>query len=70
VMKGFLLFDYADRFPEAIGYLAGLHSEGKLKYDETVIDGLENARDTLNQMFEGSNVEKLLIRVAERTDGV
>lgn len=65
VMKGFLVLDHADRFAEAIEYLGGLLAAGNLTYDETLIDGLENARDALNQMFEGSNVGKLLIRVAE-----
>jgi len=63
-MRGFLVLDHADRFPEAIDYLAGLLAEGKLKYDETIVDGLENARDTLNDMFSGSNVGKLLIKVS------
>jgi NADPH2:quinone reductase len=65
VMRGFLVLDHPDRFPEAIGYLAGLLAEGKLKYDETVVDGLENARDAVNELFRGSNVGKLLIRVAD-----
>ena len=63
-MSGFLVLDHVDRFPEAIEYLAGLLAEGKLKYDETIVDGLENARDTLNDMFSGSNVGKLLIKVS------
>ena len=63
-VRGFLVLDHADRFPEAIDYLAGLLAEGKLKYDETIVDGLENARDTLNDMFSGSNVGKLLIKVS------
>jgi NADPH-dependent curcumin reductase CurA len=65
LMKGFLVLDYVDRFPEAIAYLAGLLGEGKLKYDEMVVDGLENARDALNQLFEGANTGKLLVKVAE-----
>jgi NADPH2:quinone reductase len=65
VMKGFLVLDHADRFQEAIGYLGGLLAEGKLKYDETVVEGLESARESLNQLFDGSNTGKLLIKVAE-----
>ena len=62
----FLVLDNADRFPEAIEYLSGLIEDGKLTYDETVIDGLERAPEALNQMFAGSNTGKLLIKVAER----
>jgi NADPH-dependent curcumin reductase CurA len=52
---------------EALGfdYLAGLINEGKLNYDETVVEGLEHARSALNQMFGGANTGKLLIKVAE-----
>lgn len=65
LMKGFVVIDFTDRFPEGIKYLAGLLAQGKLKYDETVVEGLENARDALNQLFDGTNVGKLLIKVAE-----
>ena len=63
-MEGFLVTDHIDRFEEAIGYLAGLLVEDKLRYDETIVDGLENARETLDQIFTGQNIGKLLIRVA------
>jgi NADPH-dependent curcumin reductase CurA len=66
-MTGFLVLDHADRFGEAIGALAQHLAEGRLRYDETIVDGLENAPDTLAQLFDGSNTGKLLIRVAERT---
>jgi len=65
LLRSFLVLDHTDRFPEAIAYLAGLVDEGKLRYDETVVEGLENARSALNQMFEGVNTGKLLIKVAE-----
>jgi NADPH-dependent curcumin reductase CurA len=69
VDRGFLVLDNAHRFPEAIEYLSGLIAAGKLKYEETVVDGLDRARDALNQMFDGSNVGKLLVRIAEPREG-
>jgi NADPH-dependent curcumin reductase CurA len=66
-MTGFLVLDHSDRFGEAIGALAQHLAEGRLRYDETIVDGLENAPDALAQLFDGSNTGKLLIRVAERT---
>lgn len=63
-MTGFLVLDHADRFPEAIEYLAGLLADGKLTYDETIVEGLEKAPQALNDMFSGSNVGKLLIKVS------
>jgi NADPH-dependent curcumin reductase CurA len=68
-MQGFLIIDHFDRFPEAIGYLAGLMAEGKLTYDETIVDGLENAVATYDQLYSGGNMGKLLIRVAEPGTG-
>jgi NADPH2:quinone reductase len=64
LMKGFVVLDHPDRFPEAIGALAELLGAGRLQFDETVVDGLEHARDALNQLFEGTNTGKLLVRVA------
>jgi NADPH-dependent curcumin reductase CurA len=66
-MTGFLVLDHADRFAEAIGELAGLLGEGRLHYDETVVDGLDRAPDALGRLFSGQNTGKLLVRVAERT---
>jgi NADPH2:quinone reductase len=64
-IRGFLVLDFAARFEEAIGYLAGLLGEGKLHYDETIVDGgIEVAPDTLAELFDGRNMGKLLVRVA------
>lgn len=66
-IEGFLVLDHGPRFPQAIEELAGLLAAGKLKYDETVVDGLGAARDALNGLSEGRNTGKLLIKVAEPT---
>jgi NADPH-dependent curcumin reductase CurA len=65
LMKGFIVLDHGDRFPEAVGHLADLMAQGKLTYRETVVDGLENARDALNGLFAGENVGKMIVKVAE-----
>jgi NADPH-dependent curcumin reductase CurA len=67
LVQSFLVLDNAHRFPEAIEYLAGLIRQGKLKHEETVVEGLDRARDALNLMFEGANLGKLLVRVAAPT---
>jgi NADPH-dependent curcumin reductase CurA len=67
LMQSFLVLDHADRYQEAIDYLSGLMAAGKLKHRATVIEGLEHAPDALNQMFEGANIGKLLVKVAERS---
>ena len=43
--------------------LAGWIREGKLKAEETVAEGLENAPVVINRLFDGSHRGKLLLRV-------
>ena len=64
-MEGFLVTDFAARFPTAIGDLATWASEGKLRDRVDVAEGLENAPDAFRRLFTGENVGKQLIRIAE-----
>lgn len=64
-VEGFIILDYAARFNEAATQLGKWKMFGKLKDRETVIDGLENARDAINMLFAGGNTGKLLVRVSE-----
>ena len=64
-LTGFLVLDHVDRFPEAIAALATLAAEGRLRWDETVVDGFDHAIDAVNALFAGTNTGKLLVRVAE-----
>jgi NADPH-dependent curcumin reductase CurA len=61
-MTGFLVFDFADRYPEAIAELAGWLSEGKLVSREHIVEGgVEAFPDALLKLFEGENTCKLVI---------
>jgi NADPH-dependent curcumin reductase CurA len=64
-VRGFLVLDHADRFDEAIAELAGLLAAGRLRYDETIVDGLESAPEALGRLFAGASAGKVLVRVAE-----
>ena len=64
-MTGFLVLDHADRFDEAIAELATLLGEGRLRYDETVVEGLDVAPDALGRLFDGTNTGKLMVHVAD-----
>ena len=64
-MEGFIILDYAARFPEAIGALSGWMKEGKLKQKEDVAIGLENAPATIVRLFTGQNFGKQLLRIAD-----
>ena len=63
-IEGFLVSDYAPRFGEGMRQLAAWFSEGKLKYEETIEEGLENAPRAFIGMLQGKNTGKQLVRVS------
>lgn len=65
-MKGFIIFDdYGDRFEEFQTQMSEWVRDGKVKFRENIIDGLENAPAAFIGLLEGRNFGKLLVRVAE-----
>jgi NADPH-dependent curcumin reductase CurA len=64
-MEGFVVFEYAARYPEGIQALAGWMLAGKLKAREDIVDGLDTFPDTLQKLFSGENFGKLVIKVAD-----
>ena len=64
-MEGFIILDYAARFPEAIEALRPWQREGKLVQKEDVAVGLENAPRTLMRLFTGENFGKQLLKIAD-----
>ena len=50
---------------EAITQLAQWMAEGKLKHRDTIVDGLERAPEALNLLFDGGNVGKLIVKIAD-----
>jgi NADPH-dependent curcumin reductase CurA len=59
------VLDYFDRAEEAVTKLAGWFTEGKISYRVDIIDGLKNAPETMNKLFDGSHSGKLIIQVSE-----
>ena len=64
-MEGMVVFDYADRFPQAIAELAGYMKEGRMKSREDVVAGIETFPETLLKLFRGENFGKLVLQVAQ-----
>jgi len=64
-VSGFVLLDHMGDFPEALTQLASWYKQGNLNYKESVTDGLENAPTALAQLYEGANLGKQLIRLAD-----
>ncbi len=65
LMKGFVVNDYSDRFKEGSTQLGQWLGEGKLQYEETITDGLENVTDAFLGLFQGKNIGKQLVKIAE-----
>ena len=65
-MEGFVVFDFADRYAEAVREMAGWLQEGRLQSREDVVDGpIDAFPATLLKLFRGENVGKLVLRVAQ-----
>lgn len=65
LIKGFIVIDYLDRFPEGIQAMAGWLLEGKIRFETDIVDGLENAPASLDRLFTGKNLGKLVVRVSD-----
>lgn len=64
-MEGMVVFDYADRYPQAIAEMAGYLREGRMRSREDVVRGLDNFPKTLLKLFNGENFGKLVLQVAD-----
>ena len=63
-VRGFLVFQYLNRAAEGYEKLGAWVKEGKIKYQETIVDGLENAPQAFIGLLQGANTGKMLVRVS------
>lgn len=64
-MQGFIIFDdYGPRFGEFLAAMGEWVAQGRIKYREDIVDGLENAPQAFIGMLEGGNFGKLVVRLA------
>jgi len=65
-MEGMVVFDYTERFPQAIAELAGYLKDGRMKSKEDVVrGGVAAFPATLLKLFSGENFGKLVLHVAD-----
>jgi NADPH-dependent curcumin reductase CurA len=64
-VEGFLVFQFQDRYREGMAKMAEWLKAGKLKYRETVTQGLENAPQAFMGMLQGDNTGKQLVKIAD-----
>jgi len=63
-MQGMIVFDWKERYGEALQALAGYLAAGRLKTRESVVEGLENAPRGLISLLKGGNFGKQLVKLA------
>ncbi|MEV7611689.1 NADP-dependent oxidoreductase [Streptomyces sp. NPDC089799] len=62
-LRGMLVTNHFDLFPEWIGKAAGWLAEGTLRTRETVVEGIEQAPEALLGVLRGANTGKMLVRL-------
>ena len=62
-MEGFIVFDYAARYPQAARDMGQWLAQGRLQAKEHIVEGLETFPETLLMLFDGRNQGKLIIKV-------
>lgn len=62
-MRGFIVTEHMDLWPQGLGELASLVAGGELKYRETVAQGLAAAPDAFIGLLNGRNFGKQLVKL-------
>ncbi|MFY1595178.1 NADP-dependent oxidoreductase [Micromonospora sp. WMMD737] len=62
-LRGFLVGDHGHLRDEFVREMAGWLRDGRVSYDETVVDGIENAPEAFLGLLRGENLGKMLVRV-------
>ena len=67
--RGFIVWDFDSQEEEALTQLSNWIKEGKIRYREDIVDGLENAPEAFMGLLEGKNFGKLVVRVSDEPAG-
>ena len=62
-MQGFVIFDHMDLYESSVAHLADWVREGRLRYREDILEGIEACPDALAGLYRGENLGKRLIRL-------
>jgi NADPH-dependent curcumin reductase CurA len=62
-LRGFIVSNHYDLLPDFHRDMAKWAKEGKMKWRETIVDGVENAPKAFIGLFKGDNLGKMVVRV-------
>ena len=62
-LRGFIVSDHFDRFPDFAREVGGWVRDGQLRYRETVVDGIEQAPQAFIGLLRGENLGKMVVRL-------
>ena len=62
-MEGFIITDFAERWGEGLTQMGEWLAQGKLKYKEDIVKGLENAPQAMIGLLQGANFGKQLVQL-------
>ena len=63
MVRGFIIFDHNDRYPDFARDMAQWIGDGKIKYREHLAEGLENAPEAFRALLRGGHLGKMLVKV-------
>jgi len=69
LVQGFIVSDHLDRQGDFLRDCSAWVREGRLKYREDIVEGLDRAPEALIGLFRGRNLGKMLVRVSEDPTG-
>jgi NADPH-dependent curcumin reductase CurA len=62
-LRGFIVSDHFDRFPDFVRDMGGWLREGKIRFRETVVEGIEHAPEAFIGLLRGENLGKMVVKV-------
>jgi NADPH-dependent curcumin reductase CurA len=67
-VRGFIILDHYDLYPEFLSEVAPHVAAGEIRFLETVVDGIENMPGAFLGLLDGQNTGKMLVRVGPDPD--
>ena len=66
-LQGFIVSDHIDRQSQFYADMGAWIAAGQITWEETVVDGIENAPEAFLGLFKGENMGKMLVRLSLET---